>query len=114
MRSQKANQKLKRLMLDYELGAMNYDTYRHRRNEIIDEFAGKEKRHLNELTNIMPKRQPTTKKVSTYRAIFTLCLVVLAAVITYIAVKKDIIQEQEQFVDSRIPSEDAEKASAPE
>ena len=116
MNNQTTNQKLKRLMQDYEIGALNYDTYRQRRNSIIDEYAGVEERLSS--NNIMHKPADTQQeKVSPYRAIFTLGLVLLAVVITYVAIKDDnggkALDMKDQFVDSRQLPENTKGGTSP-
>jgi hypothetical protein len=105
------NQKLKQLMLDYELGHMNYDTYRQRRNAIVDEYAGIDKRQPNPHCDKTAPSEP--HRASTHRAIFTLGLVLLAVVIAYVAMTGEETPEQEQFVDSRILPDEPSKDSAP-
>ena len=97
-------------MQDYEMGALNYDTYRRRRNAIIDEYAGIEKRKLTTSANYTYSNSPvskSTENISTSRIAFTLALIVLAVFITYIATKNEKSSAEEQFVDSRIMTDDS-------
>ena len=115
MNSQATNQKLKRLMQDYEMGALNYDTYRQRRNAIIDEYAGLEKRRPPGNTKKM--QHTDHESVSPYRAIFTLGLVLLAAIIAYIAISDEndnTMNSNEQFVDSSILPDGSDNSASTE
>ena len=103
-------------MRDYETGALNYETYRQRRNNIIDEYAGVEKRLSSNSHNHKPAT-PREEKVTPYRAVFTLGLVLLAVIITYVAVKDDKgtkpIDMKDQFVDSRQLPEKTKGGTSP-
>jgi len=113
-------------MKDYEMGALNYDTYRQRRNSIIDEYAGVEKRlplgsinHKSDDDHNVKASHNTAshEKVSPYRAVFTLGLVLLAVIITYVATKDDnggkALDMKDQFVDSRQLPENTKGGTSP-
>ena len=112
------------------MGALDYDTYRQRRNSIIDEYAGVEKRLSNsnspKATDIHHDKVSRDKishdrashdRVSPYRAVFTLGLVLLAVIITYVAIKDDnsgkVEEMKDQFVDSRQLPENTRSGTSP-
>lgn len=106
------------------MGALNYDTYRQRRNSIIDEYAGVEKR-LTSRNNQKPASshhkslhdKVSHERVSPYRAVFTLGLVLLAVIITYVAIKdgddSKTLDMKDQFVDSRQLPEKTKNGTSP-
>lgn len=105
MNQQNINQQLKMLMQDYEQGMMNYETYRQRRNEMIDEYAGTKARQIapDSSTRIMKK---TESVASSNKAMLTLALVIVAVIVVYVAVTKDDSKAQHQLVDSRVMPDD--------
>jgi hypothetical protein len=103
MNKNEANAKLKQLMQSYEQGMIDYEIYRQRRNDVIDEYAGQEE-------FIPPRRvafddgltnQPKHHKASSATTILTLVLVLAAALIAFFAISEpDEQQLRETFVDS--------------
>ena len=113
-------------MQDYEMGALNYDTYRQRRNSIIDEYAGVEKRQTSSNNHYKSAGAHHNKdlhdkishdRVSPYRAVFTLGLVLLAVIITYVAINDNddgkTLDMEDQFVDSRQLPEKTKNGTSP-